>query len=120
MDVQKNDISQGGQVLSNVTKLNKLRSSVYEVQQRKFWDGGLMNNTPLINTIQKHRDYWYYMRGIANNIPSLGIVIINLHPSAQGEISLYPDGVLNRNNDIIFSDRSATEEGVFIAYCRLF
>ncbi len=114
LDVQKNDISLGNKVFSNETKINKLESNEYKVQQRKFWDGGLMNNTPLMSAIQKHRDYWYNMRGIANNIPSLGIVIVNLHPSAQGEIPLDHDGVLNRNNDIIFSDRSITEEGYLL------
>ncbi|MDN5847848.1 MAG: hypothetical protein L0H53_16420 [Candidatus Nitrosocosmicus sp.] len=45
-----------------------------------------MNNTPLMSAIYRHIDYWYHTRGIANNIPSLGIVIINLHPSPQDEI----------------------------------
>ena len=38
-----------------------------------------MNNTQLMITIYTHRDYWYHKRGIANNIPSLGIVMV-IHP----------------------------------------
>ena len=114
LNVQKYDVSQGNQIISNETKIDKLESNEYKIQQRKFWDGGLMNNTPLMSAIQKHRDYWYYTRGIVNNIPSLGIAIVNLHPSAQEEIPIDHDGVLNRNNDITFSDRSITEEGYLL------
>jgi|SoiMethySBSTD1v2_1073268.scaffolds.fasta_scaffold73100_4 NTE family protein len=114
LNVQKNDISQDNQIITNETKIKELESSKYKIEQRKFWDGGLMNNTPLMSAIQKHREYWYFTRGITNDIPSLGIVIVNLHPSAQDEIPLDRDGVLNRNNDITFSDRSITEEGYLL------
>ena len=67
-----------------------------------------------MSAIYRHREYWYHTRGITNNIPSLGIAIVNLHPSAREEIPLDHDGVLNRNNDIIFSDRSITEEGYLL------
>ena len=114
LNVQKHDISQGDKVFSNETKTNKSESNEYNIQRRKFWDGGLMNNTPLMSAIQKHRDYWYYTRGIINNIPSLAIAVVNLHPSAQEEIPIDHDGVINRNNDITFSDRSITEEGYLL------
>ena len=106
-------------VISNEKNFDKVESNEYKIQQRKFWDGGLMNNTPLMIAIYRHRDYWYYTRGIANNIPSLGIAIVNLHPSVQEEIPIDHDGVLNRNNDITFSDRIDYRGGVSIAYFRL-
>ena len=49
-----------------------------------------------------------------NNIPSLGTVVVNLHPSAQEEFPLDHDGFLNKNNNIIFSDSSVTEEGYLL------
>lgn len=110
---QKNDISQGNQVFSNEKNFDRVESNKYKVEQRKFWIGGLMNNTPLVSANYKHRDYWYHTRGIANNIPSLGIVIVNLHPSVQDEIPFDHDRVLNRNNDIIFSDRSIKERDIY-------
>ncbi len=114
LNVQKHDISQDNYVFSDEKNFDKVESNKYKVQQRKFWDGGLMNNTPLMSAIYRHRDYWYYTRGVTNNIPSLGIAIVNLHPSVQEEIPIDHDGVLNRNNDITFSDRSITEEGYLL------
>ena len=58
---------------SDEKNFDKVESNKYKVQQRKFWDGGLMNNTPLMSAIYRHRDYWYYTRGVTNNIPSLGM-----------------------------------------------
>jgi NTE family protein len=29
-----------------------------EICKRKFWDGGLLSNTPLRELIEAHRDYW--------------------------------------------------------------
>ena len=114
LNVEKHDISQGNHLISNEKNFDKVKANGYKIRQRKFWDGGLMNNTPLMITIYTHRDYWYHKRGITNNIPSLGIAIVNLHPSVQDEIPLDHDGVLNRNNDIVFSDRSKTEEGYLL------
>ena len=53
-----------------------------------------MNNTPLMSAIYRHREYWYHTRGITNNIPSLGIDMVNLHPSVQEEIPIDYDDVL--------------------------
>jgi predicted acylesterase/phospholipase RssA len=77
---------------------------------RYFWDGGLMSNTPLMQLVVMHRNYWYKVRGLKDNVPRLGICIINLHPKKQKEIPTDRDGVINRNNDITFSDRTDKEE----------
>jgi NTE family protein len=81
---------------------------------RYFWDGGLMTNTPLMQLVLKHRWYWYKTRGLKENVPRLGICIINLHPTRQDEIPVERDGAINRNNDITFSDRSSIEESMLL------
>ena len=82
---------------------------------RHFWDGGLMTNTPLVQLVLLHRLYWWKVRGLRNKIPALGICIINLHPTKQAEIPTDRDGVINRNTDITFSDRTKTEELAMLA-----
>ena len=47
---------------------------------RYFWDGGLLANTPLRQTILAHIDYWRRVRKLEYGIPRLGYGIINLHP----------------------------------------
>jgi NTE family protein len=81
---------------------------------RYFWDGGLMTNTPLMQLVLKHRWYWYKTRGLKDKVPKLAICIVNLHPKRQEEIPQDRDGVVNRNNDITFSDRSSLEETMLV------
>jgi NTE family protein len=93
---------------------NKTSSTVnpgsYRKGVRYFWDGGLMTNTPLMQLVLMHRNYWWKVRGLKDSVPRLGICIINLHPKKQTEIPCDRDGVINRNNDITFSDRTHQEE----------
>jgi NTE family protein len=81
---------------------------------RYFWDGGLMTNTPLMQLVLQHRWFWYKTRGLKDNVPRLGICIVNLHPTRQDEIPVDRDGAINRNNDITFSDRSSLEESMLL------
>ena len=87
-----------------------LNASSYRKSMRYFWDGGLMTNTPLMQLVLLHRQYWWRVRGVKENVPRLGICVINLHPKKQTEIPSDRDGVINRNNDITFSDRTHQEE----------
>ena len=82
----------------------------YRKEIRHFWDGGLMTNTPLLQLVLLHRIYWWKVRGLKDTIPGLRICIINLHHTRQAEIPTDRDGVINRNTDITFSDRTQTEE----------
>jgi NTE family protein len=82
----------------------------YRKGMRYFWDGGLMTNTPLMQLVILHRQYWWRVRGLKDSVPRLGICVINLHPKEQAEIPTDRDGVINRNNDITFSDRTQQEE----------
>ena len=83
-------------------------------EMRYFWDGGLMTNTPLMQLVVMHRNYWYKVRGLKDTVPRLGICVINLHPKKQAEIPTDRDGVINRNSDITFSDRTDREEGMLL------
>ena len=73
-----------------------------------------MANTPLSQLVLLHRSYWYKVRGIKDKLPTLDTCVINLHPTRQKEIPTDRDGVINRNNDITFSDRTHRDEEILI------
>ena len=79
-----------------------------------FWDGGLLANTPLRQTVIAHRDYWHRVRKMDDNLPSLTIGIINLHPLKQEYIPYDYDGLVDRKNDIMYHDRTEWDEYVAI------
>ena len=81
---------------------------------RSFWDGGLLANTPLRQTVLAHREYWYKVRKLEDNVPRLRYGIINLHPAKQDYLPSDYDGVVDRKNDIIFHDRTAFDENVAV------
>jgi hypothetical protein len=81
---------------------------------RFFWDGGLLANTPLRETVLAHRQYWYRVRKLEDNIPRLKFAIINLHPAKQEDIPSDYDRVIDRKNDIIYHDRTQFDEYVTI------
>ncbi len=86
-------------------------------QKRYFWDGGLLSNTPLREVLEAHRNYWFKMKkyGTTNSkhsVPDLEIYIIDLHPTKQDSIPIDHDGVVNRNNDITFHDRTTYDKKV--------
>jgi NTE family protein len=86
----------------------------YIKETRYFWDGGMMSNTPLSQLILLHRNYWFKARGLKDKVPTLDTCVINVHPTRQKEIPTDHDGVVNRNYDITFSDRSHKEEEVLL------
>ncbi|MGB8778602.1 MAG: hypothetical protein WCC82_10255, partial [Nitrososphaeraceae archaeon] len=88
--------------------------SGYRKEIRYFWDGGLMSNTPLSQLVLLHRRYWYLQRGLKDKVPALGVCVINVHPTRQEDIPMDHDGVLNRSNDIAFSDRSHRDEEILL------
>jgi NTE family protein len=82
----------------------------YEKNTRHFWDGGIMSNTPLTQLVRLHRLYWLKVKGLRDTVPRLDIGIVNVHPVRQDTIPWDHDGVINRNNDITFSDRTEREQ----------
>jgi NTE family protein len=85
-------------------------SANYEKNMRHFWDGGIMSNTPLTQLVRLHRLYWLKVKGLRDTVPRLEIGIVNVHPVKQDTIPWDHDGVINRNNDITFSDRTEREQ----------
>ena len=89
-------------------------TSNYEKNIRYFWDGGIMSNTPLSQVVQLHRRYWLKGKGFKDIVPRLNICIVNVHPGQQDMIPWDRDGIVNRRDDITFSDRTEREEQVLL------
>ena len=76
----------------------------------RFWDGGVLSNTPLRELITSHQDYWKLVEpttetDIGGNIPDLEVYIIDVWPSVDG----YPvpsdlDGIRDRKNELTYQD----------------
>jgi len=81
---------------------------------RFFWDGGLLVNTSLRQTVLAHRDYWRRVKKLESNIPRLKFGIINLHPAKQEYLPTDYDSVVDRKNDIIYHDRTEFDEFVAV------
>ncbi|MGB8035022.1 MAG: patatin-like phospholipase family protein [Nitrososphaeraceae archaeon] len=99
---------------TNVLDKNPSSSSNVKNSVRFFWDGGLLANTPLRQTILAHRYYWQRVRKEEDNIPKLRFGIINLHPLKQEYLPSDYDGVVDRKNDIIYHDRTEFDETVAV------
>jgi predicted acylesterase/phospholipase RssA len=81
------------------------------ISNRKFWDGGLLSNTPLRELLESHREYWMNVEN-KDEAPDLDVYVVNLHPSIidiNNPLSNY-DEIKDRNNDIIFGDRTYSEQ----------
>ena len=89
-------------------------SSNSNTSLRFFWDGGLLANTPLRQTVIAHRHYWHRVRKLEDNIPRLKFGIINLHPAKQEYLPSDYDRVVDRKNDIIYNDRTEFDEFVAV------
>ena len=84
----------------------------YEVVDgRKFWDGGILSNTPLREVLQAHRDYWHKDRKVGK-VPDLDVYIVNVWPSIESTIPADHDGVTDRKNDITHSDQTEYDQKV--------
>ena len=79
----------------------------------RFWDGGVLSNTPLRELIQSHQDYWKSVENKTMTIPKLEVYIIDIWPSVDG----YPvpsdlDGIRDRKNDLTYQDVTPYDEKV--------
>jgi hypothetical protein len=93
---------------------NRPTSSKSGTSLRSFWDGGLLANTPLRQTVLAHRHYWHRVRKLDDSIPRLKFGIINLHPAKQEYLPSDYDRVVDRKNDIIYHDRTEFDEFVAV------
>ena len=98
-----------GYIPLEVESYNDATSS-YEKNIRYFWDGGIMSNTPLMQVVLLHRQYWLKRKGFKHTVPRLNIGIINVHPTKQDTIPWDRDGVINRREDITYSDRTYSDQ----------
>jgi NTE family protein len=84
----------------------------YEVVDgRRFWDGGILSNTPLRELLQSHRDYWYKDR-YTEKVPDLDVYIVNVWPTIEKNAPTDHDGVKDRKNDITHSDQTEYDQKV--------
>ena len=77
-----------------------------EIDGRKFWDAGILNNTPFRELVLSHQDYW---KNVAHEdkIPDLELYMVNVHPS-KGDVDLTDyDATKDRHNDIKYCDRNS-------------
>jgi NTE family protein len=81
------------------------------VDGRKFWDGGILSNTPLRELLQSHRDYWHKDRK-AEKVPDLDVYIVNVWPAIEKNVPIDHDGVKDRKNDITHSDQTEYDQKV--------
>ena len=98
-----------------------------EISGRKFWDGGMLSNTPIRELIQAHKDFWEYKIGskeLENSIleeatlsvPDLELYIINLWHSNDNVAPSDPDGMTDRLRDIIVHDQYYVKESILITH----
>jgi NTE family protein len=103
------DHSKGPGTKDNNDENNNSISSANK-KVRYFWDGGILANTPLRETILEHRKYWHFVRKC--EVPPLRIGIINLHPIQQDQLATDYDGILDRKNDLFYHDKTSFDERV--------
>ena len=111
-----NNGKNGGEISVNLYNYTTLEvesyndnTANYEKNIRYFWDGGIMSNTPL-NRLLDYTVSTVEGKGIERYCFKVGHRYSNVHPVRQDEIPLDHDGVINRNNDITFSDRTEREQ----------
>jgi predicted acylesterase/phospholipase RssA len=82
----------------------------------RFWDGGVLSNTPLRELITSHQDYWKSVENVKDSkihIPDLEVYIIDVWPSVED----YPvpsdlDGIRDLKNDLTYQDKTPYDEKV--------
>jgi NTE family protein len=81
-------------------------------ETRHFWGGIYLSNTPLRELLQAHRDYWFGVRGMKDNIPKLKVYIVDLYPTVEKGIPEGFDEINDRQYDVLFHDRTRYDEKV--------
>ncbi|HXT83294.1 MAG TPA: patatin-like phospholipase family protein, partial [Verrucomicrobiae bacterium] len=66
--------------------IDNSNDNIIQTVERCFWDGGILNNTPLRELIQSHQDYWLNVKGKGkdnSHIPDLDVYIVDLWPAKE-------------------------------------
>jgi NTE family protein len=98
-----------------------------EISGHKFWDGGILSNTPIRELIQAHKDFWEYKIGSKEledsilekadfNVPDLELYIINLWHSNDNIAPSDPDGMTDRHRDIKSHDQYYVKESILVTH----
>ena len=98
-------------LMANKLTVDNQGNKKIENAERCFWDGGIASNTPLRELIQAHKDYWQDVKGVAK-IPDLDVYIVDVWPTKQNNIPVDHDGVVDRNFELLLSDKTAYDEKV--------
>jgi NTE family protein len=93
---------------------NRSSGNKKTVKTRAFWDGGIVANTPLRDTVLEHRRYWHYVKN--SKAPLLRAFIINVHPIRQDSLPANYDALIDRKNDLTYHDRTLFDERMTIMY----
>jgi NTE family protein len=83
-----------------------------EIDGHKFWDAGILSNTPLRELIQAHRDYWHKDKD--KEVPDLQVYIVNMWPKKESTMTPPSDndGLNDRRNDLIYHDKTEYDQKV--------
>lgn len=98
-----------------------------EISGHKFWDGGILSNTPIRELIQAHKDFWEYKIGskeLENSIleeatlsvPDLELYVVNLWHSNDNVAPSDPDGMTDRHRDIKSHDQYYVKESILLTH----
>src|SRR5918993_923919 len=99
-----------------------------EISGHKFWDGGLLSNTPIRELIQAHKDFWEYkldskelensiLEEASFNVPDLELYIVNLWHSDDDDVAPSdPDGMTERLRDIKLHDQYYLKESILLTH----
>jgi NTE family protein len=115
-----------------------------EIEGRKFWDGGVLSNTPIRELLEAHKRFWEKRIGSQNlensfehkksqeqhmqRIPDLELYIVNVFDPKENDNNIRGgnivpqdfDGVKDRHMDIKFSDGyDAKTDGLITDYLNL-
>jgi predicted acylesterase/phospholipase RssA len=83
------------------------KQTIKQQNERYYWDGAYLSNTPLRELLQAHRDYWHKVR--KTEVPDLEVYIVNLYPSTENslqDVIADADVIQDREIDIKFHDRT--------------
>ena len=98
-----------------------------EISGHKFWDGGILSNTPIKELIQAHKDFWEYKIGSREledsiledacfSVPDLELYIINLWHPDDNVAPSDPDGMTDRHRDIKSHDQYYVNESILLTH----
>ena len=74
---------------------------------RHFWDGAFISNTPILELINEHVNYWKNQE--LSKIPDLELYVINLFPTVKKGIPNEPYSIQDRELDMKFQNKIPLE-----------